>query len=195
MPYTNAWNVTDPPGTEQARNIDDHIRKLRLDLEERFESSLVVDMSADPLVLRDEVLGKQDGKQIIINFDEFAIDTGSSVDYIPASGYLEAGAPMTAAIKLMAGVTITKVELLCDRLAAGVFAWRVYSRAFSGVAPTEVTLVNHAGAGVTVSDTGDVEWLIGAGEIYYVYVGSTIDNKRIYGARVTFNTPNSRFTY
>lgn len=50
MAYTNAWSVTVPAGSELASTIDDHLRRLRLDIQERM-NDIVTDWTADPVVL------------------------------------------------------------------------------------------------------------------------------------------------
>lgn len=49
MPYTNSWDDDVPAGTVAANLIDDHIRRLRLDLHERMDE-LVEDWTTDPVV-------------------------------------------------------------------------------------------------------------------------------------------------
>lgn len=55
MAYTNAWSVTVPAGSELANTIDDHLRRLRLDIEERM-NDIVADWAADPVVLNASTL-------------------------------------------------------------------------------------------------------------------------------------------
>ena len=57
MAHTHPWSVTEPPGSALAADIDQKIRDLRLDLEERLEESVIVDMSADPVVAKPGIGG------------------------------------------------------------------------------------------------------------------------------------------
>jgi hypothetical protein len=53
MPYTDAWNTTDPAGTVQANQIDDQIRKLRVELDERLGDVMRgTGMLLDPVQLK-----------------------------------------------------------------------------------------------------------------------------------------------
>lgn len=49
MVYSNSWDDTHPPGSELAKNIDEAIRRLRLDIHERMDH-VVADWEADPVV-------------------------------------------------------------------------------------------------------------------------------------------------
>jgi len=51
MPYTNAWNTTDPAGSAAANTIDTEIQKLRLQMQERVFAQLF-----EPAVLREFIL-------------------------------------------------------------------------------------------------------------------------------------------
>jgi hypothetical protein len=53
MPYTNVWSLSLPDGDEPAPTIDDIIRQLKLDLEERINTILGFPQDqafADPLI-------------------------------------------------------------------------------------------------------------------------------------------------
>jgi hypothetical protein len=52
MAYSNPWNETAPLGSAARNTVDDIIRQLKVDLRERFEATLFVDFSADPLVFK-----------------------------------------------------------------------------------------------------------------------------------------------
>ena len=54
MAYTRAWDPSLPDGDVlDANDIDGEFRRLKEDFEERLEDTLFVDMTADPLVLKD----------------------------------------------------------------------------------------------------------------------------------------------
>lgn len=53
MPYTDDWNTTDPAGSVQAAQIDDQIRKLRVQLDERLGDVMRgTGMLLDPVQLK-----------------------------------------------------------------------------------------------------------------------------------------------
>jgi hypothetical protein len=54
MAYDNAWSKVIPAGSVAANLIDDHIRQVRLDLEQRLED-VVEDMTADPIIVNSSV--------------------------------------------------------------------------------------------------------------------------------------------
>lgn len=64
MPYTNPWDETKPPGTQNANTADDEFRKAKLDIRERMNDALVVDWSADPVVAK-ATLGGVNGDVLI----------------------------------------------------------------------------------------------------------------------------------
>lgn len=57
MAYTNAWSNAIPAGSVAANFIDDHIRQLRLDIDERL-ATIVNDIDADPLTLKTNIVDK-----------------------------------------------------------------------------------------------------------------------------------------
>lgn len=78
MPHTHPWSVTEPPGSALAADIDQKIRDLRLDLEERLEETVIEDMSADPCVAKTG-LGGSGGETRLMIYN-FTGSTGSAGD-------------------------------------------------------------------------------------------------------------------
>jgi len=206
MAHTNAWNTTDPPGSEQAKNIDDHIRKVRLDVGERL-SDIVTDIMADPLVLKPQYSGAVDGKQIVIPFSSFNSSIiGKEVTY--GHGCLTAFSDshvVLAPIILPPGTTIKKVELLCDAGDTAGLTWYLYSRNFGGggsrpssqSSHTTLVTTSVSGVGVQISATSDLTFVVDAATMYYIAVDGLGPNGLsydIFGARVTYNTPSAQKT-
>jgi hypothetical protein len=206
MAHTNAWNVTDPPGTEQAKNIDDHIRKLRVDLGDRL-ADIVVDVMADPLKLKPDAQDPVVDKILIIPFPDFAANTeDKEVDYVAGRGFAftDTGLVM-ASVKVPVGCTITKVEMLVDVADASSINWAFYSRLFAagGGRPAsltaQVTLASGsvAGAGVKMVTSGVLALVVASDQMYYVSldgIGPAGNSYDFYGARITYTSPNAAAT-
>ena len=56
MAHTRAWSDSTPLGSRAAREIDDSIRELKVDIHERMDD-IVEDWTADPIVLKSGVSG------------------------------------------------------------------------------------------------------------------------------------------
>lgn len=202
MPFSDAWNDTDPPGSELAKNIDDHIRKLRLQIDERMEAMLVEDWAADPLAYLDAVSGKKTGKQILIPFGAFLYGTTGSTSkgvemhtsYVET--YVDTG-PMIAPVILPPGVTVTLVELMADKGDTTSVSWQFSYRLFSAGGSTDDENVIDAGttfstAGIQIKATGALTEVIAANTLYWIRVSATGSSGQAYdlfGARITYDTP------
>jgi hypothetical protein len=203
MPHTNPWNVTDPPGTEQAKNIDDHIRKVRVDINDRA-ADIVVDVMADPWVLKRSALEVAPGGSIkIISMMDFKTTTiGKEAVYAP--GVLLAYSDtdgLYANVELPVGAIVTLIEVLCDSGDCTDVTFTFYARAFAAGGATrptsqtqQVTLSSGSttpGSGVKIaSDTGSFEIL--ADFVYYIGVEGTATPGKsfdLYGARFTYTPP------
>lgn len=209
MPHTRAWSVTAPAGTVQASQIDDEIRKLRVDVDERM-SDVAVDWAADPVVLKPEYLGNVVGKQLVIPYSAFASNRGpfGTKEVIVNIGYLNAftDSPiLIAPVILPPGAKITKVEVMIDKGDAASIAWDLYSRSFAagearpGSQTAMVSLIHktEAGANVLVSDSGVVAFTVDADHMYYIAVdgvGAAGNSFDLYGARVTYDVDDCRVT-
>jgi hypothetical protein len=203
MPHTNAWNVTDPPGTEQAKNIDDHIRRLRVDLGDRL-ADLVVDVMADPLKLKADAQDPVVDKQLIIPFSDFMVTTnGKEAEFHDGYclAYTDTGLLMCP-VQVPVGCTITKVEVLVDVADADSINWSFDSRSFAagGGRPASQTAQvilangNVAGAGVKIGASGVLAVLVSAAQMYYIAidgVGANGNSYDLYGARVTYTSPSA----
>lgn len=53
MAFTRTWDHTTPEGTEQANTIDNHMRNLRLDLEERLKREISWEADEDDGLLKE----------------------------------------------------------------------------------------------------------------------------------------------
>lgn len=204
MPHTNPWNVTDPPGSELGKNIDDHIRKLRVDIGDRF-ADIMVDVMADPVDLTPPYKGNVIGKKMIIPFSAFNSDTDDKEANYDAYRlqYFTDTHILTAPVILSPGCTITLVEVLLNKLDATSVDWDLFMIPFvaGGTDDQHVSLFhkNEAAAGRIISSSGlpALAVAISNAAMYYIGVdaiGPAGYGSILYGARVTYDTPDCRNT-
>lgn len=193
--YSRAWSVTTPAGSVPAKNIDDEIRKLRVDIDERM-ADIVVDWTADPVVLRDLYSGKLTNRHLYVGFPEFNSeqDGGKSiytqVDRIDA---FTNSFPLVAMLRVPVGCTITLVELLTTISAGTSITWELRYNPFSGAASSVIKTVNYATAAKGISSTGAIAAAVDDAGYYTLSVegnGAAGNGFAVYGARVTFNRPS-----
>lgn len=206
MPHTRVWDVTSPPGSQTANQIDDEIRRLRVDIDERMnEIAVSWGVEPGPIDLQPQFKGNLAGKQMLIHWSEFMCHTdGKETRLYP--GFLQSftdSGQLYAAIKLSPGTIITLVELLVDKGDATSVDWDVYSRVFaagagrpgSQTANVSLSHKNIAGAGVVLDATAVLAITMLGSQMYYVGVdalGPAGNSFDLYGARVTYTTPDSR---
>lgn len=206
MAHTNAWNVTDPPGNEQAKNIDNHIRKLRVDIAERM-GDIVVDWTADPVKLDSSKIGEVVGKIRVISFADFKTTTiGKEAVYTAGRLYAFTDTDgLYADVDIPVGCTITKIEVLADVGDASDITWTLYNRSFAagGARPASITAQNSlaslttAGSGVKNMASGVLALGITDAFLYYLVVeagGAAGNSFDLYGARITYTMPDGSKT-
>jgi hypothetical protein len=186
MPYTNAWSDIRPPGTELARNIDDEIRALRLDVHERMDA-VVADWTADPVV----PLASIPSYQFLISPAQlFSDSTLGNISNIWTE--LHAGDPrffaqLSPPVKV--GEKIIKVEVRIDRRTVPTFTVEIDSTTFDGVhtPAIEFTMATSAG-GDQLLDSGPIAITLDAAKVYTLFLdqgASGSDFVKFYGARIT----------
>lgn len=194
MAYTNVWDATRPAGTVPAGTIDNEIRALRLDIQERFNDALFVDFEADPLVLKDTVGGPAD-KQITMSALSMFVDTGNLVDIGENGKYVAVSSPIYAPIYLPVDAQVTEIEMYADRQAASGQTWTVYYKLFgSGVSTIQLATVNHSAAGLIVSTTGVIDFTIGPDAYYFIHLPAPSSTTHVYAFRFSYTTPNVKAT-
>jgi hypothetical protein len=206
MAHTRAWDVTLPPGSTQAKQIDDEIRKLRVDIDERF-ADVFVDVLADPVDMKPQFKGNVDGKVLVIPFTDFNSNTDlKETHYNNGFGqaFTDTG-PLMAGVKLSPGCIVTKVEVLVDKGDAASVEFDFFARVFAagsgrpGSQTAQVSLFHGAGAGagVAIITSGVLAVTILDSQMYYIAIdgiGGAGNSFDFYGARVTYNTPDCRNT-
>ena len=206
MPHTRAWSVTIPPGGTQAKQIDDEIRKLRVDIDERF-ADVMVDVLADPVDLKPQFKGNVDGKVMVIPFAAFNSNTETKETFYENGrgfAFTDTG-PVMAPVILSPGCIVTKVEVLVDKGDAASVEFDFFARSFAagagrpGSTTAQVSLFHGAGAGagVILIASGVLAVVIDDEQLYYIAIdgiGAAGNSYDFYGARVTYNTPDCRNT-
>lgn len=200
MPYSHAWSDNLPPVGALANTIGVEARQLRLDLEERLESSMIVDMSADPVVIRDEVAGKRSGDRVLIPHCAFLSDLNLKLNDIDSENgkldcFMGSGALYAPVPQFLRGCEITLVEWLVDIHDVTNLEMRLQRRQFANGVPAAETIVttNKAVAGNNIVNSGGISHIVSDGYYYYLRIIATAGGGGnagfVYGARLTFNRP------
>jgi hypothetical protein len=204
--YTNTWSSTIPLGTDQAKTIDNHIRQLRLDLQERF-LTIIDDLDADPWELKGSVLGTGDKKVIIpgsccvggsdsMNHRADYEDIyGSYVELFTSNvpdGYFH----MLPAV-IGVGKQIKLLELLGNKTDTDGIKASIYKRDFvAGGTSQSATLVGTEAiittSGVQIASSDVIAETIEEDVMYWVavrpFIGSS-SSVDVIGVRITYGEP------
>lgn len=70
MAYSFPWNNAVPAGSDPANQLDTFITDLKSAVSERMEDKLIQSMTADPWVVKPEILGNVDGKILTFHYSE-----------------------------------------------------------------------------------------------------------------------------
>lgn len=186
MPYANAWNDTDPPGTELARNIDDQIRLLRSEIHERMDD-VVVDWTADPVVPQASI----PNYSFIISpahlFSDSVLGNISNIFTELHAGDPRFFAQLSPPVKV--GEKIIKIEVRIDRRTVPTFTVEVDSTTFDGVhTPAVEFTMSTAAGGDQIMDSGPIAITLDAAKVYTLFLDQGavgVDFVKFYGARIT----------
>lgn len=197
MAYTNTWNTTSPAGSVAAKLIDDHIRQLRLDLQERM-LALVVNMTDDPVIVLDAVRGVKTGKKLIISASEFYCEPETEVTYAGLYADVNSAAGvLRAPFSLPSGVSIKKIRWLLDNNDTAVLTVTLKSSPFSvAAAVTTANTQTKATTGLEIKDSGAISIAVNGTDYYWLEADkSSGASFRLYAVEITYDTPDSRSTY
>lgn len=206
MPYTNPWSNIIPSGGAQAITIDDQIRQLRLDIQERMDTILATGgkWTNDPIALP-SFSGQVNDRHIII--PALAIQHVNDEDNTRwewgGHGIFkaqDAGLVSVCPLQLPIGIVITRFEFISQLFGSGTsLSVKLYKRAFNtSDAVTQIgsTLVNNLSGAEQLTDSG-------AGSLSETVDESTywIENQPsgafstywMYGYRLTVNVPGANF--
>lgn len=199
MAYTNAWSSAAPLGSVPASTVDEEIRKARLDLEERLLDKVFnTPFTADPLVVRPEILGNKTGKTLYIGFAEFAFqnDVAGTINFGNDSNWNGLANTAYAPFILPVGCTITRMKLLADRNGNNI-KWKGLYVPFT-LTPTAVDIFAERtlnAGGLQIDDSGALTEVVATLRMYYVRVDPVAaTSPKIYGVEITYDTPDCRNT-
>jgi hypothetical protein len=201
MAYTNTWITNSPLGSADAKTVDDEFRKLRVDLEERFEGTFITDVAVDPWVVKPEILGNKVGKNIALHHSHFS----PSVTYDAAVGsvlsrvnlYSEntRGSSLTlfGAVVLPPGVTVTNIAYLVNRNGATNITCNFKSTDHPSQTTLSHATVLTSANGVQLLSSSGLAIVVAGVRSYYLEIILPSPG-RLYGAEVYYDTPNCLMT-
>lgn len=167
MSYSNGWSISTPTDPSAAKLLGADIRQLRLDLEERMETNLVVDWAADPIVLQDLVIGKRLGIRVVQAF----MDIVPAVTADPGTGHVSLANGITYGIpvRVPVGCTILSMECMAS-VTTGTLTISLMRRQQVSSAPGASTVFSftNVGPGLVNSISGAISHTIDAAYYYWV---------------------------
>lgn len=195
MPFLYTWDDTVPAGSQPANTIDDHIRRLRVEIHERMDSAFVDDWTADPLVLKSSLVGGATGRQICFPASLGIVDTSAALD-LEGSSYEGIGVTVRVIFPLVLphGITITKIEAEIDKRGTADVIWNLWRKAIGGAA-TLLHTVHHTAVGQVVSDTGAITEVVDGAYAYYIESPTGTSVRNFFGFRVTYDRTSSVDAY
>lgn len=204
MAYTNAWSHTIPSGSDQAKTIDNHIRQVRLDLEERL-LTFFEDLDADPLVPLGSASGE--GKVFIPAFHfvggsetfnhraDYEDIYGSYMKMYTGTNPDQYVHSLPSVIRV--GKQIKLLEIMGDKNDAPGFGVTLYSRPWAvGGALSNATILADAAttsASLTIAQSEDLTVDIEEDTLYWLaimpFVGVDNRSANIVGVAITYGDP------
>lgn len=191
MAYTNTWSNIIPAGSAAANTVDDQIRQLRLDIQERMDD-IVIDWTADPVVLDVGVIGAQTG--VVRFFGPWLIAPARDDDDVSwGNFYFEAdnnaNFPAFMPLALPVGAVVTEITIISDKNTATNYD-ATFNHSAYATSPvfTEVSSVTVSATGVREDTVFTGTHTVATLRVYMLKFNSTGGGRfRIYGAKVTFN--------
>ena len=186
MAYTNVWTTVAPAGSAAANTLDDEIRKLRLDFEERLEEFLIADMTADPVVAAGGGARWRHWSEGVL--DRSSDDWGNHTARVLISGAITASARgWYAPLPLIVGSTLTDVTARVNRVnATAVITLQVVKLSNNASPPVETALmgtVTSTSTGWEDLSSGVLSEVIDINHVYLAVVQLTPDGTTANTAR------------
>jgi hypothetical protein len=195
MAYTNTWDSDDPLGSADADTIDDIIRQLKFDIQERM-NGIVVDWTADPIQLKDAISGNVTKTLLIPGI---AFLTRQDEDDVQRYGtYIETDNSDTPSLYyglvLPPNAVITQIDMLSDKNGQTNVALKLHSTMFDGsLTDTVENTITNTTAGVQTSSSGTIAVTIAATSFYFfefVCTPGTTTRAKLYGVKLTYTAHN-----
>lgn len=219
MPFTFTWTNVDPADATPANLLGKDIRDLRAAIQERMDDQFC-DPSApwsasdptNPIVVAPKILGNVTGKKLTLHHSSFIqtdlfafspLRTDLYVQNTSAAGGL--GSPVQGPMTMMCGVvlplgvTITGVSIMVDTRnggsMAGTLIWNDYA-AGAVVSHIASAIASGGAAGVAIATQAANLVVTGTMSILFKVVlnDANGNGSRLYGAQVTYTTPDCRNT-
>lgn len=135
MSYSYPWNNAVPAGTDLAAQLDTFITDMKNALTERFEDALIQSMTADPWVVKPEILGNVDGKELLLHWSAFTWDTLPAGAKTSTEIKTDTGAAATytgrAAIPIPVGCILQEVRIMWEGNSSTNSTCKVYGVDYS----------------------------------------------------------------
>lgn len=199
MAYTRVWLDTAVTGATLADDIDAGFQNLRGDLTERMESKLITSMTADPWVVKPEILGNVNGKLLQLHSSAFETASDNSPIFDEQNVTSSSGSGTDKylyALILPVGDVVQNITALLNRQGQSVTIALKYIDAVTGAITTVATVTDNITAGIFSKNLGaDIAHTIVAGRFYYVFISTAVSvglAALIYGATVKYDTPDTR---
>lgn len=201
MAYTNVWSSVLPSGSTPASSIDEELRKIRVDLEERLLGGVFNSpFTTDPLVVRPEILGNVTGKKAYFGWAAFRSEDGQNESVASDTSYVQDDNPPILRVcplsaYLIEGIEITRVKFYHDPKADSV-KFRIVSVSKTGSVVTELANVTDtSNTGIVEKDSNAISVTL-APDLFYNLVWETTftSTPRLVGAEVTYDVTDCRQT-
>ena len=206
MAFTRGWDTTTPAGTRAAAQIDDAIRELKVDIDDRWVSKIFTSVPNDTveanLVVQPSISGTLTarrmcfGPQILINFN-------SDITAIQGDEVWQSNTNFQSSawgnIILPTGVTIQDFEFISNRQTRTSVTAELFYTTF-GVSPASTTIssLTRTAAGIGIeSAPGAIANVVNSEDrMYKVKVTAAGSGAYlIYGFRITIDRPDCRNTW
>lgn len=207
MAYSTVWDSNRPAGSTAAKQIDDEIRLVRGQLEERLEDVLITDITADPWVLKDAVKGKNDDLVKLIPFSAFASPRPDvDLQFSGVDNYVWGNDrnAHTAPIDIPAGCVVTQIDIRLQRFFVTSMDIGFYKQSFESGAGTQTAIARSSAAtpsdsAISIFQFTDLNETIDTNSYYWISlkgIGSIAGSHasyKLYGAKITFNRASIAF--
>lgn len=203
MPYTRVWDSSTPVGSAPAASLDTIIQQFKGDIEDRMEDKFITDITADPWVVKPEILGNVTDKILHLHHSVFSTHSNTnesrSINYVAPSQTGTYG--FYGILPLPVGCTLKQVTGVFDRQSQTITIEVGYTDAVSGAFTSISSQTDNATAGIfqKQASAADFSHVVVAGRFYVINVtlpGVVFLSQfaRFYGAFAKYDAPDGRYT-
>lgn len=153
MAFTRVW-TDNVPGSSLANTIDTLIGNVRVDVRERF-LALFTNITADPPIIKPEILGFKQGKMMLIPGFAFQAESGLTLNSAGSISLTSGAEPARAPVILPNGITIKEIKWRLGNGDTAVITAKLRSCGFSsGALPQDDNSQTKATTGDEVITSG-----------------------------------------